>query len=121
MNADAFSPISKLPEGSYAITVAYDGTDATFVDQVGSGRAIGAFTAKAGFPRFDLAAMVGDSGAGGVTGLVPAPAAGDAAAGKYLDADGTWSDPVASGVDGSFTTADLKTVTVTNGIITAIV
>lgn len=37
--------------------------------------------------------LVGDSGAGGVAGFVPAPAAGDAAAGKYLDADGTWTVP----------------------------
>ena len=35
--------------------------------------------------------FVGDSGAGGKSGLVPAPAAGDASANKYLKADGTWS------------------------------
>jgi hypothetical protein len=40
-----------------------------------------------------LNAMVGDSGAGGTKGLVPAPAAGDAAAGKVLRADGTWAEP----------------------------
>lgn len=34
--------------------------------------------------------FVGDSGAGGVQGLVPAPAAGTAAAGDYLTAAGTW-------------------------------
>lgn len=34
--------------------------------------------------------FVGDSGSGGVHGEVPAPAAGDAAAGKFLKADGTW-------------------------------
>jgi hypothetical protein len=39
----------------------------------------------------DLTAMVGDSGAGGTKGLVPAPAAGDAAAAKFLKADGTWA------------------------------
>jgi hypothetical protein len=39
---------------------------------------------------FDVSTMVGDSGAGGSRGVVPAPAAGDAAAGKYLHADGTW-------------------------------
>ena len=39
----------------------------------------------------DLAGMVGDSGSGGTKGLVPAPAAGDAAAGKFLKADGTWA------------------------------
>ncbi len=42
-------------------------------------------------------AMVGDAGAGGTKGLVPAPAAGDAAAGKYLKADGTWTVPPAGG------------------------
>lgn len=40
----------------------------------------------------DLPAMVGDSGAGGTKGLVPGPAAGDAAAGKVLKADGTWGN-----------------------------
>jgi len=34
--------------------------------------------------------FVGDSGAGGTKGAVPAPSAGDAAAGKLLHADGTW-------------------------------
>ncbi len=38
-----------------------------------------------------LNAVVGDSGSGGTKGLVPAPAAGDAAAGKVLKADGTWA------------------------------
>lgn len=35
--------------------------------------------------------FVGDSGSGGTKGLVPAPSAGDAAASKYLKADGTWT------------------------------
>lgn len=38
-----------------------------------------------------LTAFVGDSGAGGTKGLVPAPAAGDAAAGKVLTAAGVWA------------------------------
>lgn len=38
-----------------------------------------------------LNAFVGDSGAGGTKGLVPAPASGDAAANKFLKADGTWA------------------------------
>jgi hypothetical protein len=37
--------------------------------------------------------MVGDSGSGGLAGNVPAPAAGDAAAGKFLKADGAWHVP----------------------------
>ncbi len=42
---------------------------------------------------------VGDSGAGGAAGLVPAPAAGDAAAGKFLKADGTWDVPASGSGD----------------------
>jgi hypothetical protein len=38
-----------------------------------------------------LVDFIGDSGAGGTKGLVPAPAAGDAAALKFLKADGTWA------------------------------
>lgn len=36
-------------------------------------------------------AFAGDSGSGGVKGLVPAPAAGDAAANKFLKANGAWA------------------------------
>lgn len=46
--------------------------------------------------------MVGDSGLGGTKGLVPAPAAGDSAAGKFLKADGTFAVPPVSG-SGNFT------------------
>lgn len=46
-----------------------------------------------------LSAVTGDSGAGGIKGLVPAPAAGDAAANKYLKADGNWTTVSASGGD----------------------
>lgn len=43
--------------------------------------------------------FVGDSGSGGTKGLVPAPAAGDAAAGKFLSADGSFEvPPSASGL-----------------------
>lgn len=41
--------------------------------------------------------MVGDSGSGGTKGLAPAPSSGDAAAGKFLKADGTWAVPPGSG------------------------
>jgi hypothetical protein len=44
-----------------------------------------------------LNAVVGDSGSGGTKGLVPAPAAGDAAANKFLKANGTWAAPSGSG------------------------
>lgn len=44
------------------------------------------------------APFTGDSGSGGTTGLVPAPASGDAAAGKYLAAGGSWTAPPAGGI-----------------------
>lgn len=43
------------------------------------------------------AVFTGDSGSGGTSGLVPAPAAGDAAANKFLFSGGTWSKPSLSG------------------------
>jgi hypothetical protein len=45
-----------------------------------------------------LSAFQGDVGLGGVKGLVPAPAGGDAAAGKYLDAAGGYSIPAPQGL-----------------------
>lgn len=65
-----------------------------------------------------LNAVVGDSGSGGTKGLVPAPAAGDAAAKKYLTADGTWSNElkawgVFNGSDGSTVVA--RNISCTNG------
>lgn len=48
----------------------------------------------------DLPTMVGDSGSGGTKGAVPAPSAGDAAALKFLKADGTWATPAGGGGGG---------------------
>ena len=45
--------------------------------------------------------MVGDSGSGGTAGAVPSPAAGAAAAGKFLKADGTWAVPPSGGLAGA--------------------
>ncbi|MEE8308043.1 MAG: hypothetical protein V3R81_12310 [Gammaproteobacteria bacterium] len=45
----------------------------------------------------DVADLVGDSGSGGTHGLVPAPAAGDAAANKFLKADASWAIPAGGG------------------------
>ncbi len=67
--------------------------------------------------------FVGDTGAGGVHGMVPAPAAGDAAANKFLSASGAWA------VAGTLTSVGLSlpselTVTVspitTSGSLTAV-
>jgi hypothetical protein len=54
-----------------------------------------------------LNAFVGDSGSGGTKGLVPAPGAGDAAAGKFLKADGTFAVPAGSGLSTSLTSAHI--------------
>jgi hypothetical protein len=91
-----------------AVTVPNDSfTNAKLADMAQStikGRAVGAGT---GDPT-DLTAtqatailnnVVGDSGSGGTKGLVPAPAAGDAAAGKFLKADGTFAVPGGSSSD----------------------
>ncbi len=50
--------------------------------------------------------MVGDSGTGGTHGLVPAPPAGSAAAGKFLKADGTWAAPPSGGSASAQVNAD---------------
>src|ERR1035437_4396021 len=70
--------------------------------------------------------MLGDAGAGGTKGAVPAPGAGNAAAGMFLKADGTWAVPSGSGVGitsvGLSTNASWLTVAasplVANGTIT---
>lgn len=46
--------------------------------------------------------FVGDSGAGGTAGRVPAPAAGDTAAGKFLKANGLWTAPPSGTEPGAY-------------------
>jgi hypothetical protein len=58
-----------------------------------------------------LPAFGGDSGSGGQQGMVPAPAAGDAAAGKVLGASGSWVVP-AGGSGGSSSLAGLSDVAI---------
>lgn len=76
-----------------------------------AGKVLAAPSLATGTPSFralsqsDLPVMTGDSGSGGAKGAVPAPAAGDAAAGKFLKADGTWDVP-AGGTGGSYTAGD---------------
>lgn len=57
-----------------------------------------------------LNAMVGDSGSGGTKGLVPAAGAGDAAAGKFLKADGTFAVPPGTGGGGALSDADRQNI-----------
>jgi hypothetical protein len=97
-----------LGSGTSAIT----GLNSTTIGQVlrvGTGPAIGwgavdladgdAVTGT--LPVANLPAMVGDSGAGGTAGIVPAPGTGDAAAGKFLKADATWAVPPGGSPGGS--------------------
>jgi hypothetical protein len=56
-----------------------------------------------------LSAVVGDSGSGGTKGLVPAPSSGDAAAGKFLKADGTFAVPSGAFVPTDYITGMLVT------------
>lgn len=92
--------------GSQAATIANDAVTNAKLDNMAAGtikgRALGAGT---GDPT-DLTStqataildnLVGDSGAGGTKGLAPAPAAGDAASGKFLKADGLWVTPSGTG------------------------
>jgi hypothetical protein len=58
--------------------------------------------------------MTGDSGSGGKKGLVPAAGAGDASAGKFLKADGTFAVP-AGGGGTTIATLDLTNTNFDNG------
>jgi hypothetical protein len=75
------------------------------------------FADDSGSPTVNISAtdpvMVGDTGAGGTAGNVPAPPAGSAGAGKYLKADGTFAVPAGTGV-GTFVD-ELITMTGTSG------
>jgi hypothetical protein len=61
-------------------------------------------------------AFVGDSGSGGTKGLVPAPGSGDAAAGKFLKADGTFAVPAGSGITGSLNSGRITLSTGTSTV-----
>jgi hypothetical protein len=72
----------------------FDGTTGKLLKQ----KTYAAFTAL-------LSNFVGDSGSGGTKGLVPAPAAGDAAANKFLKADGSFAVPPSSATGRELITA----------------
>jgi len=78
------------------------------LDNMANGTIKGRSTAGTGSPE-DLSAAqatallancIGDSGSGGTKGMVPAPGAGDAAAGKVLKADCSWGVPSGGGGGG---------------------
>ena len=81
-----------------ALNVGNGGTGTSLLITGGTGQylkqtAVGAAVSVGAIMASDLPTMLGDSGAGGTKGAVPAPASGDSAAGKYLKADGTWGVP----------------------------
>lgn len=87
--------------GSNATTIAPNVVDNSKLADMATQTIKGRTTGDTGDPE-DLTAtqatailnpVVGDSGSGGTKGLVPAPAAGDAAANKFLHADGTFQTP----------------------------
>jgi hypothetical protein len=60
----------------------------------------------------NFAVFEGDTGAGGSQGVVPAPAPGDASAGKVLGAGGTWIVPAGGEGGGSSSLAGLSDVSI---------
>lgn len=106
--------------GTFAATVANDAvTNAKAANMAQStikGRAVSAGTGDptdltAAQATAILDAVVGDSGSGGTKGVVPAPGAGDAAAGKFLKADGTFAVPAGTGVGTTASTTEVLTGT----------
>lgn len=94
--------------GSFAATIASTAVTNAKLANVSTQTFKGRTTAGTGSPE-DLTVtqatallnvMVGDSGSGGTKGLAPAPGAGDAAAGKFLKADGTYAVPPGGGGSG---------------------
>ncbi|RTL49776.1 MAG: DUF2793 domain-containing protein [Bradyrhizobiaceae bacterium] len=91
---------SRAPASNIALSALATQANNTFVGNV-SGSTASPSALSATQVTGALAAMVGDTGSGGTKGLVPAPGAGDAAAGKFLKADGTYAVPPGTGGGGS--------------------
>jgi hypothetical protein len=85
------------PGNNVTVSVAINGLDFEKLQQISTGSFVGRVTAGTGdIEQLSAAqatsllnAFTGDSGSGGLKGLVPAPSIGDA--GKYLDGDGTFT------------------------------
>lgn len=75
--------------GTYPNPVFANAGNLTVMANITGGSAAPSATAISAF-SLKLSPFGGDTGSGGTVGAVPAPAAGDAAAGKVLGAGGTW-------------------------------
>lgn len=106
--------------GAVATTIVANAVTLAKMAQIATLRILGRVTASTGNVESltgtqattILDAFVGDSGSGGTKGIVPAPAAGDAAAGKFLKADGAWG-AVSGAAGGTVTSVSVVTA---NGV-----
>jgi len=90
--------VSQSSSVTGALNIGNGGTGASLLLTGGTGQylkqtASGAAVTVGAIAAADLPTMTGDSGSGGIKGVVPAPVSGDAAAGKFLKADGSWNVP----------------------------
>lgn len=95
-----FSASTSIADGSITNAKLANVATATFKGRTTAGTGVPE-DLTAGQATALLNAMVGDSGSGGTKGLVPAPAAGDAAALKFLKADSTWAAPTSGPTNGT--------------------
>lgn len=100
--------------GSFTTTIGANKVTLGMMAQVATATFLGRTTASTGNVEALTVAqatallnvMPGDTGSGGVKGLVPAQGAGDAAAGKFLKADGSWAVPAGGGGGGGMTDSE---------------
>jgi hypothetical protein len=100
--ADANAQTKSVPRPPWPLTLLSTQPTHTFPCVPGGSTASLQACTLASYFNFSGSALqisnfTGDSGAGGAVGLVPAPASGDAAAAKFLKADGTWQVPAGGG------------------------
>lgn len=98
----ANSDITSLSGLTTPLTLVQGGTGADLSATGGAKQYVkqssaGAVFTVATIPAADYPDVIGDSGAGGTKGAAPAPGVGDAAANKFLKADGTWATPSGTG------------------------
>jgi hypothetical protein len=82
-----------IPAATHNTAGVLDAARATKIDSLATVAVSGSYADLINKPG----PFVGDSGSGGAGGLVPAPPAGAAAAGKFLKADGSWAATAGGG------------------------